>query len=112
MARYLSRWWRRRSPRHGSHFDANAAARRRIGAVDARRRVGDAADAAADSAEDGDAAESAAPDTSRANELNKRWSGWAFQLPDFRHDTLNRGMDELVEAEDEADGDGDDEAGG
>ncbi|MCY4244015.1 MAG: DUF4340 domain-containing protein [Gammaproteobacteria bacterium] len=74
----------------------------------------DGENAAADSAEDGDAAESAAPapDTSRADELNQRWSGWAFQLPDFRHDTLNRGMDELVEAEDEADGDGDDESGG
>ena len=69
-----------------------------------------AADSENAAAEDGDAAESAAPDTSRADELNKRWSGWAFQLPDFRFDTLNRGMDELVEAEDQADGDG--ESGG
>jgi len=74
-------------------------------------------DAGAKGGENGDG-ETAAPDTSRADELNQRWSGWAFQLPDFRLETLNRGMDELVEAEEDegdagnGDSDSDSNAGG
>jgi len=68
-------------------------------------------DDASDGGDAGDGGDTATVDNTRADELNKRWSGWAFQLPDFRSETLNRARTELVEP-DEADDPGDGDTNG
>jgi len=72
---------------------------------------GEAADTGDDAGDGdgGDVAETA--DTARIDALNERWSGWAYQLPDFRAETLNRAPAELVEP-DEADDPGDGDTSG
>jgi len=78
---------------------------------------GDTGDAdAADTSDDADAGEGGDDggetpvDNTRIDALNERWSGWAFQLPDFRSETLNRARTELIEP-DEAES-ADDDTGG
>jgi len=78
---------------------------------------GEAGDGEAGDGEAGDGEASAGDagatvDTTRIDALNERWSGWAFQLPDFRAETLNRARDELVEPEEAEEGAGGESDGG
>ena len=80
--------------------DASASA----GSEDAAGEDDSDAGASGGEAADADITVSApASAETRAEELNQRWRGWAWQLPGFRVDNLGSRMEGLIEAEESED---------